>query len=215
MKERIKFTTPTTTMKELIASGTDSDTANKVVAVASIIKSFTKNVMIDVSHENCGLLHGEAWFYMKNSNEEERFNNATAYKVLVNLIDPKIKVGAFLWPDNVTGGCIDGVHCDVIDINFFGYTFSTRNGEQAGSEEQAKKEEHAREACRNYVREEAELCLREAAERLKQGSNPEVDENTPVNPMRLMNLWGTDDDDDDDDDIERWANERYSFGEDE
>lgn len=198
----IEFTTPTTTLNKLVAKGTDSDTANKVVAVASIIKAFTKNVMIAVSHENCGLLHGEAWFYMKNTNEEERFNNATAYKVLVNLIDPSIKVGAFLWPDSNNG--LD----DVIDVNFFGYTYNTGN-----SEEQAKKEEQAREQGRKLAREEAELWFNEAAERLEQGSKSEVNENTPVNPMRTMNLWGTDDDDDDD--IERWSNEPYSFGEDE
>ena len=174
MKETIKFTTPAAAMKELVANGTDSDTANKVVAVASIIKAFTKNVGVVVSHEKCGILHGEAWFYMKNTNEEERFNNATAYKVLVNLIDPEIKVGANLWPDNVTGGYIDGVHCDVIDINFFG---------TGGNEKQVM----------TYAREEAELWLKEAAERLNQGSKSEVDENTPVNPMRLMNLWSDDD----------------------
>ena len=193
--ETIKFTTPGTTLKELLASGTDSDTANKVVAVASIIKAFTKNVGVVVSHEKCGLLHGEAWFYMKNTNEEERFNNATAYKVLVNLIDPEIKVGANLWPDNVTGGYIDGVHCDVIDINFFG---------TGGNEKQVM----------TYAREEAEMCLKEAAERLNQGSKSEVDKNTPVNPMRLMNLWSSDDDDTERS-IESWSNESYSFGEDE
>ena len=197
MKETIKFTTPAAAMKELIANGTDSDTANKVVAVASIIKAFTKNVGVVVSHEKCGILHGEAWFYMKNTNEEERFNNATAYKVLVNLIDPEIKVGANLWPDNVTGGYIDGVHCDVIDINFFG---------TGGNEKQVM----------TYAREEAELWLKEAAERLNQGSKSEVDENTPVNPMRLMNLWSSDDDDDNTErSIESWSNESYSFGEDE
>ena len=188
MKERIKFTTPTTALKELAANGTDSDMANKIVAVASIIKGFTKNVMIDVSDSE--VFHGEAWFYMKNTTEEERFNNAMAYKVLVNLIDPEIKVGAFLWPDYLEG------RDDVIDINFFG---TGGNGEQVMT----------------YAREEAELCLKEASERLNQGSKSEVDENIPVNPMRLMNLWGTDDDDDGDDDIEHWANERYSFGEDE
>ena len=191
MKERIKFTTPTIALNKLVANGTDRDIANKVVAVASIIKAFTKNVEIDVSHENCGLLHGEAWFYMKNTNEEERFNNATAYKVLVNLIDPKIKVGAFLWPDDD-----NGTRDDVIDVNFFG---TGGNGEQV----------------MEYARDEAELWLNEAAERLEQGSKSEVNENVPVNPMRTMNLWETDDDDDGDDDIERWANERYSFGEDE
>ena len=193
MKERIKFTTPGTALKELVASGTDSDMASKVAAVASIIKSFTKNVMIDVS--NSEVFHGEAWFYMKNTNENERFNNRMAYKVLVDLIDPKIKVGAFLWPDDVTGGYIDGVHCDVIDINFFG----TGDNEKPDM---------------TYAREEAEMYLRESAERLEQGNTPEVTENTPVNPMRTMNLWSTDDDDDERS-IESWSNERYSFGEDE
>ena len=196
MNERIKFTTPDTTLKELVSNGTDKESSREIVAIASIIMAVTKNVMIDVSHEKSGLLHGEAWFYMKNTNEEERYNNATAYKVLVNRINPSIKVGAFLWPDNVTGGYIDGVHCDVIDVNLFG------NG---GNGEQDMK----------YAREEAELCLKEATERLKQGSKSEVDENIPVNPMRTMNLWSTDDDNDGDDPIELWANERYSFGEDE
>lgn len=197
----IEFTTPTTTLNKLVTNGTDSDTANKVIAVASIIKAFTKNVMIDVARPN-GVLRGEAWFYMKNTTEEERFNNATAYKVLVNLIDPSIKVSAFLWPDDD-----NGTRLDVIDVNFFGYTLNTGN-----SEEQAKKEEQAREQGRKLAREEAELWLNEAAERMNQGNRPEVDKNIPVNPMRLMNLWGSDDDDDD---IERWSNESYSFGEDE
>lgn len=198
----IEFTTPGTTLNKLVAKGIDSDTANKVVAVASIIKGFTKNVMIVVSTSE--VFHGEAWFYMKNTTEEERFNNATAYKVLVNLIDPSIKVGAFLWPDNENG--LD----DVIDVNFFGYMYNTGN-----SEEQAKKEEQAREQGRKLARDEAELWLRESAERMKQGNRPESNEDIPVNPMRLMNLWSSDDDDDGDDDIERWSNERYSFGEDE
>ena len=189
----IKFTDPTTTQKELVANGTDKESSREIVAIASIIEASTKNVMIVVSHAKRGeLFYGEAWFYMKNTNEEERFNNATAYKALVNRINPNIKVGAFLWPDNETGGCIDGVHCDVIDVNLFG---TGSNGEQD----------------RKYAREQAELWYQEAAERLNQGSSPKVDENTPVNPMRLMNLWSSDDDDD----IERWANERYSFGEDE
>lgn len=155
----IEFTTPTTTLNKLVTNGTDSDIANKVVAVASIIKAFTKNVMIVVNHENCGLFHGEAWFYLKNATDEERFNNATAYKVLVNLIDPSIKVSAFLWPDDD-----DGTRLDVIDVNFFGYTLNTGN-----SEEHAKKEEQAREQGRKLAREEAELWLNEAAERMKHG----------------------------------------------
>ena len=195
MKERIKFTTPDTTLKELVTNGTDKESSREIVEIASIIMAVTKNVMIEVSHEKSGLLHGEVWFYMKNTNEEERFNNATAYKVLVNRINPSIKVGAFLWPDNVTGGYIDGVHCDVIDVNLFG------NG---GNGEQDMK----------YAREQAELWFKEATERMKQAGNPKADENIPVNPMRTMNLWSTDDDDGDDP-IEIWANERYSFGEDE
>ena len=194
MKERIKFTTPDTTLKELVTNGTDKESSREIVAIASIIMAVTKNVMIEVSHEKSGLLHGEVWFCMRNTNEEERFNNATAYKALVNRINPSIKVGAFLWPDNVTGGYIDGVHCDVIDVNLFG---TGSNGEQD----------------MKYAREQAELCLKEAAERMEQGSNPKADENTLVNPMRTMNLWSSDDDGDDP--IEIWANERYSFGEDE
>ena len=175
MKERIKFTTPDTTLKELVANGTDKESSREIVAIASIIMAITKNVMIDVSHENSGLLHGEAWFYMKNTNEEERFNNATAYKALVNRINPSIKVGANLWPDNDTGTHIDGVHYDVIDVNLFG------NG--GNGEEDMK-----------YAREQAELWFKEAAERLNQGSNPGADENIPVNPMRTMNLWSIDED---------------------
>ena len=197
MKERIKFTTPDTTLKELVANGTDKESSREIVAIASIIEAVTKNVMIEVSHEKSGLLHGEAWFCMKNTNEEERFNNATAYKVLVNRINPGIKVGATLWPDNDTGTHIDGVHYDVIDVNLFG---NGGNGEWDIE----------------YAREEAELCLKEATERLEQaGKQAGSDENTPVNPMRTMNLWSSDDDDDGDDPIEIWANERYSFGEDE
>ena len=197
MNERIKFTTPDTALKELVANGTDKESSREIVEIASIIMAVTKNVMIEVSHEKSGLLYGEAWFCMKNTNEEERFNNATAYKVLVNRINPGIKVGANLWPDNDTGTHIDGVHYDVIDVNLFG---NGGNGEQDIE----------------YAREQAELWFREAAERMKQAGNPESDENIPVNPMRTMNLWSTDDDDDDGDDpIEIWANERYSFGEDE
>lgn len=197
MNERIKFTTPDTALKELAANGTDKESSREIVEIASIIMAVTKNVMIEVSHEKSGLLHGEAWFCMKNTNEKERFNNATAYKILVNRINPGIKVGANLWPDNDTGTHIDGVHYDVIDVNLFG------NG---GNGEQDIK----------YAREQAELWLNEATERMKQAGNPAADENTPVNPMRTMNLWSTNDDDDDGDDpIEIWANERYSFGEDE
>ena len=199
----IEFTTTTTTLNKLVAKGIDSDTANKVVAVASIIKGFTKNVMIDVS--NSEVFHGEAWFYMKNTTEEERFNNRMAYKVLVNLIDPSIKVGAFLWPDNENG--LD----DVIDVNFFGYIYNNTGN----SEEQAKKEEQAMKQGRKLARDEAELWLRESAERMKQGNRPESNEDIPVNPMRTMNLWSSDEDDDNERSIESWSNESYSFGEDE
>ena len=189
MKERINFTTPTTALNKLVANGYDSDMANKIVSVASIIKAFTKNVEIDVSSPD-KFMRGEFCFYMKNHTEDERFNNRVAYKVLVNLIDPAIKVAAFLWADDDNGN-----RDDVIDVNFFGYTLNTGN-----SEEQAKKEEQARKAGREYARSEAELLLKESAERLNQGSKSEVDENIPVNPMRLMNLWETDDVDDVDDD---------------
>ena len=165
MNKRIKFTTRDAALKDAtlineLAKGTkgtdmdDMDIFDKIVSIASIIKTFTKNVEIDVSDSE--VFHGEAWFYMKNTNEEERFNNATAYKVLVNLIDPSIKVSAFLWPDDD-----NGTRDDVIDVNFFGYTLNT-----GSSEEQAKKEEQAREQGRKLARDEAELWLNEAYERL-------------------------------------------------
>ena len=155
MKERIKFTTPAAALKVLVANGNDRDIANKIVAVASIIKAFTKNVEIDV--DGCC---DKVWFYMKNTTEEERFNNATAYKALVNLIDPKIMVGALLWSDpNTTGS-----NRDVIDITFYEYTFNTEisGGRVERREVQASKQD------REYAREAAEVCLKMAAEKLEQ-----------------------------------------------
>ena len=183
MDKRIKFTTRDAALKdgtlfnELFKGikGTAADDIfDKIVSIASIIKSFTKNVEIDVSDSE--VFHGEAWFYMKNSTNEERFNNATAYKVLVNLIDPEIKVSAFLWPDDD-----NGTRDDVIDVNFFGYTLNTGNSEQAESEEQPVKawtssglkakqdmrEEQAMKEGRKLARSEAELWLKEAYESLK------------------------------------------------
>ena len=162
MKERIKFTTRDAALKDgtLFNEFRDEDLFDKVVSIASIIKSFTKNVEIDVA--NCkDVSRGEAWFYMKNRNVDERFNNATAYKVLVNLIDPSIKVSAFLWPDND-----NGTRDDVIDVNFFGYTLNT-----GSSDEQAKKEEQAMKQGRKLARDEAELCCEEAFERLQKVVN--------------------------------------------
>ena len=186
---RIKFTTRDAALKDgnlinelnsfAMANGTDRDDIfEKIVSIASIIKTFTKNVEIDVGHSEVfhgEVFHGEAWFYMKNSTNEERFNNASAYKVLVNLIDPEIKVSAFLWPDDD-----NGTRDDVIDVNFFGYTLNTGSGEQAESEEQAVKawtssglkakqdvrEEQAMKQGRKLARSEAELWFNEAYERL-------------------------------------------------
>ena len=42
--EKVKFTT----LNEIVANGTDKGTSNKVVAVAAIIKAFTKNVKMVV-----------------------------------------------------------------------------------------------------------------------------------------------------------------------
>ena len=156
MAKTIKFTTPVTALKELVANGTDSDTTNKIVAIAAIIKAFTKNVEIDVEN-----WRGEVWFYMKNTTEEERFNNRMAYKVLVNLVDPKIKVGALLWDDPNT----TGTHHDTIDVNFKGYTYRIP-GEQ--DEEYDRAEKEAREQGREYARQAAEVCLKMATERLEQ-----------------------------------------------
>ena len=182
MDKRIKFTTRDAALKDgtlinELAKGTKGtvmdDIFDKIVSIASIIKSFTKNVEIDVSDSE--VFHGEAWFYMKNTNEEERYNNASAYKVLVNLIDPSIKVSAFLWPDDD-----NGTRDDVIDVNFFGYTLNTGSSEQAESEEQGvkawtssglkvkqdMKEEQAMKQGRKLARSEAELWFNEAYERL-------------------------------------------------
>ena len=98
-----------TTLNEIVANGTDRNTSNKVVAVASMIKAFTKNVKIVVNGS-------EVWFYMKSTNESESSNNSTAYGVLVNLIDSDYKVGSFLWSDDV-----NGTHYDVIDVDFKNY----------------------------------------------------------------------------------------------
>ena len=99
---KVKFTT----LNEIVANGTDRTTSNKVVAVASMIKAFTKNVKIAVNGS-------EVWFYMKSTNDVESSNNSTAYGVLVNLIDSEYKVGSFLWSDDV-----NGVHYDVVDVDF-------------------------------------------------------------------------------------------------
>ena len=99
---QVKFTT----LKEIVTNGTDRNTSNKVVAVASIIKAFTKNVKLVVNRN-------EIWFYMKSTNDVERSNNSTAYGVLVNLIDSEYKVGSFLWDDYV-----NHVHYDVVDVDF-------------------------------------------------------------------------------------------------
>ena len=176
---RIKFTTRDAALKEgNLIHEVGIDIFDKIVSIASIIKTFTKNVEIDVGHSEVfhgEVFHGEAWFYMKNSTNEERFNNASAYKVLVNLIDPEIKVSAFLWPDDD-----NGTRDDVIDVNFFGYTLNTGSSEQAESEEQAVKawtssglkvkqdvrEEQAMKQGRKLARSEAELWFNEAYERL-------------------------------------------------
>ena len=102
---KVKFTT----LNEIVANGTDRNTSNKVVAVASMIKAFTNNVKIVVNGS-------EVWFYMKSTNDVESSNNSTAYGVLVNLIDSEYKVGSFLWNDDV-----NGVHYDVIDVDFKNY----------------------------------------------------------------------------------------------
>ena len=157
MKEIIKFTTTAAALKVLIANGNDRDIANKIVAVASIIKAFTKNVEIDVDG-CCDGCCDKVRFYMKNTTEEERFNNATAYKALVNLIDPKIMVGALLWSDpNTTGS-----HRDVINITFFEYTFNTERGQVERREVQASKQD------RELARQGAEVCLKMATEKLEQ-----------------------------------------------
>lgn len=103
----VKFTT----LNEIVANTTDKNTSNKVVAVASIIKGFTKNVKFVVNGS-------EVWFYMKSTNDVERSNNSTAYGVLVNLIDAHYKVGSFLWDDDV-----NGVHYEVVDVDFNNWLF--------------------------------------------------------------------------------------------
>lgn len=193
MKETIKFTTPAAAMKERVAYDRNRrikfttreaalkegnlfyvvgiDIFDKIVSIASIIKAFTGNVEIVVASRN-DVFNGEAWFYMRNDNEVDRFDNANAYKVLVNLIDPSIKVGAFLWADND-----NGTRDDVIDVNFFGYTLNTGSSEQAGSEEQGVKawtssglndmrEEQAMKQGRKLARSEAELWFNEAYKRM-------------------------------------------------
>ena len=95
-----------TTLNEIVANGTDRNTSNKVVAVASMIKAFTKNVKMVVEGS-------EVWFYMKSTTDVEHSNNVTAYGVLVNLIDSECKVGSFLWNDDV-----NGVPYDVVDVDF-------------------------------------------------------------------------------------------------
>ena len=99
---KVKFTT----LNEIETNGTDKNTTDKVVAIAAIIKAFTKNVKMVVNGS-------EVWFYMKNTNDFESSNNTTAYGVLVNLIDSEYKVGSFLWNDDV-----NGVHYDVVDVDF-------------------------------------------------------------------------------------------------
>ena len=226
VKDRIKFTTRDAALKdgtlynELFkgTKGTDMDAEDifdKIVSIASIIKTFTKNVEIDVASHN-GVFRGEAWFYMKNTTNEECFNNATAYKVLVNLIDPSIKVSAFLWPNDA-----NGTGDDVIDVNFFGYTLNTGNSEQAESDEQAVKtwtssglkakqamrEEQAMKEGRKLARSEAELWLNEAYERLHkeviaQESIDATGSYSGLLDVDDMERWSSDEDDDD---IERWS----------
>lgn len=99
---KVKFTT----LNEIVENGTDKGTSNKVVAVASIIKAFTKNVKMVVNGS-------EVWFYMKSTTDVEHSNNVTAYGVLVNLIDSEYKVGSFLWNDDV-----NGIPYEVVDVNF-------------------------------------------------------------------------------------------------
>ena len=212
-KDRIKFTTRDAALKDgtlynelnsfVMPNGTDTDDIfDKIVSIASIIKTFTKNVEIDVGHSEVfrkEVFHGEAWFYMKNATNEECFNNATAYKVLVNLIDPSIKVSAFLWPNDA-----NGTGDDVIDVNFFGYTLNTGN-----SEEQAKKEEQAMKQGRKLARSEAELWLSEAYERLHkeviaQESIEATGSYSGLLDVDDMERWSSDEDDDD---IDLWSGE--------
>lgn len=194
MKETIKFTTPAAAMKERVAYDrnrrikfttreaalkdgliymVDSDIFDKIVSIASIIKAFTKDVDIVVATRN-DVFRGEAWFYMKNRNDVERYDNANAYKVLVNLIDPSIKVGAFLWANND-----NGTHDDVIDVNFFGYTLNTGNSDEqsvkawTSSGLNDMREEQAMKHGRKLARSEAELWFNEAYKRLHKNDDDE------------------------------------------
>lgn len=194
MKETIKFTTPAAAMKELVAYDRNrrikfttreaalkdgliyvvgSDIFDKIVSIASIIKAFTKDVDIVVATRN-DVFRGEAWFYMKNRNDVDRYDNANAYKVLVNLIDPSIKVGAFLWTNND-----NGTHDDVIDVNFFGYTLNTGNSDEqsvkawTSSGLNDMREEQAMKQGRKLARSEAELWFNEASKRLHKNDDDE------------------------------------------
>lgn len=194
MKETIKFTTPAAAMKERVAYDrnrrikfttreaalkdgliymVDSDIFDKIVSIASIIKAFTKDVDIVVATRN-DVFRGEAWFYMKNRNDVDRYDNANAYKVLVNLIDPSIKVGAFLWANND-----NGTHDDVIDVNFFGYTLNTGNSDEqsvkawTSSGLNDMREEQAMKQGRKLARSEAELWFNEAYKRLHKNDDDE------------------------------------------
>ena len=100
-----------TTLNAVVDNGVDKNTSNKVVAVASMIKGFTKNVKLVVNGS-------EVWFYMKSTTDVEHSNNVTAYGVLVNLIDSEYKVGSFLWNDDV-----DGIPYEVIDVDFNNWIF--------------------------------------------------------------------------------------------
>ena len=100
-----------TTLNAIVDNGVDKNTSNKVVAVASIIKGFTKNVKLVVNGS-------EIWFYMKSTTDVEHSNNVTAYGVLVNLIDSEYKIGSFLWNDDV-----DGIPYEVIDVDFNNWIF--------------------------------------------------------------------------------------------
>lgn len=222
-KDRIKFTTRDAALKDgtlynelnrfVMPNGTDEDDIfDKIVSIASIIKTFTKNVEIDVGHSEVfrkEVFHGEAWFYMKNATNEECFNNATAYKVLVNLIDPSIKVSAFLWPNDA-----NGTGDDVIDVNFFGYTLNTGNSEQdvkawtsSGLKaKQVMREEQAMKEGRKLARSEAELWLNEAYERLHKEviAKESIEATGSYSGLDVddMERWSSDEDDDD---IDLWS----------
>ena len=174
---RIKFTTRDAALKEgNLIHEVGVDVFDKIVSIASIIKTFTKNVEIVVASRN-DVFRGEAWFYMSNTNEVDRFNNANAYKVLVNLIDPSIKVSAFLWANND-----NGTHDDVIDVNFFGYTLNTGNSDEqsvkawTSSGLNDMREEQAMKQGRKLARSEAELWLNEAYKKLHEKLSSDDDE---------------------------------------